>query len=233
VFYTGLASDFDGTLATNGRIPGDVLEGLRAFRRTGRKLLLVTGRELADLRACLPELCLFERIVAENGGVLYEPATERQRALGPAPTEEFVDALRSRGVVPLSVGNVIVATWEPHQQTVLDVIRQLGLELQIIFNKGAVMVLPSGVNKASGLAAALAELDMSAHNVVGIGDAENDYAFLDYCGCAAAVANALPMLKQTVDIVTTSPRGAGVLELMEQICGRDAELLPASGAGIT
>ena len=60
----------------------------------------------------------------------------------------------------------------------LDTIRDLGLELQVIFNKGAVMVLPAGVNKASGLAAALADLGLSPHNVVGVGDAENDHAFL-------------------------------------------------------
>ena len=52
----------------------------------------------------------------------------------------------------------------------LEAIRELGLELQIIFNKGAVMVLPAGVSKASGLEAALALLKLSPHNLVGIGD---------------------------------------------------------------
>jgi hypothetical protein len=60
----------------------------------------------------------------------------------------FVDRLRELGVSPLSVGRTIVATWEPHQKTVLDVIHELALELHIIFNKGAVMVLPGNVNKA-------------------------------------------------------------------------------------
>jgi hypothetical protein len=46
-----------------------------------------------------------------------------------------------------------VATWEPHQATVLEAIRELGLEHHIIFNKGAVMVLPPGINKAAGLEA--------------------------------------------------------------------------------
>jgi HAD superfamily hydrolase (TIGR01484 family) len=82
--------------------------------------------------------------------------------------------LRELNVTPLSVGRSIVATWEPHQATVLQVIKELGLELQIIFNKGAVMVLPPGVNKATGLLAALEEMELSAHNVVGVGDAEND-----------------------------------------------------------
>jgi len=114
-----------------------------------------------------------------------------------------------------------VATQHLHKNTVLDAIRQLGLELQVIFNKGAVMVLPSGVNKATGLAAALAELSLSPHNVVGIGDAENDHAFLRLCECAAAVGNALPMLQDQADYITHGVCGAGVEELIEQLVADD------------
>jgi hydroxymethylpyrimidine pyrophosphatase-like HAD family hydrolase len=97
----------------------------------------------------------------------------------------------------------------------LEVIKQLGLEVQIIFNKGAVMVLPAGVNKATGLAAALKEAGLSPDDCVGVGDAENDHAFLDFCGCAVAVANALDSLKQHADHVTHLPNGAGVAEAVE------------------
>jgi hypothetical protein len=58
------------------------------------------------------------------------------------------------------------------------------------------MVLPPGINKATGPKAALADLELSPHNVVGIGDAENDFAFLKSCGCSAAVSNAVPALKK-------------------------------------
>jgi haloacid dehalogenase-like hydrolase len=51
------------------------------------------------------------------------------------------------------------------------------------------MVLPAGVTKATGLAAALHTLGRSPHNLVGVGDAENDHAFLRLCECAVAVAN--------------------------------------------
>jgi 3-deoxy-D-manno-octulosonate 8-phosphate phosphatase KdsC-like HAD superfamily phosphatase len=61
---------------------------------------------------------------------------------------------------------------------VLEALRDLGLDRQIIFNKNAGMILPSGVNKASGLTAALEELRISHHNVVSIGDAENDLPML-------------------------------------------------------
>ncbi|HEV2729789.1 MAG TPA: HAD hydrolase family protein, partial [Terriglobales bacterium] len=62
-------------------------------------------------------------------------------------------------------------------------------------------------NKASGLKAALDELSLSFHNVVGIGDAENDHAFLAVCECGVAVANALPALKDRADIVTAGDHG--------------------------
>src|SRR5262249_55575739 len=136
-------------------------------------------------------------------------AADRERAIAAAPPAKFVAALEARGVTPLSVGRSIVATWEPHEKTVLEVIHQLGLELQIIFNKGAVMVLPPGVNKASGLVAALVELELSPHNVVGVGDAENDHAFLSICGCRVAVANAIERIKENADVVTEGARGLG------------------------
>jgi hypothetical protein len=106
---------------------------------------------------------------------------------------------------------------------VLETIRDLGLELQVIFNKGAVMILPSGVNKATGLAAALELLCLSPHNVVAVGDAENDHALCQACEASAAVANALPTLKDAVDIVLASHHGGGVEELIERVLADDLQ----------
>ena len=84
--------------------------------------------------------------MAENGALIYRPATREERLLGERPPQKFVDMLRAKGVGPISVGRSIVATWEPHEKTVLETIHECGLELQVIFNKGAVMILPAGVN---------------------------------------------------------------------------------------
>jgi hypothetical protein len=181
----------------------------------------VTGRQLEDLLAIFPQVTLFTRVVAENGAVLYDPACREETILATPPPEEFYQALHARGVGSLSRGRVIVATEHPYEVAVLDTIQSLGLELQVIFNKGSVMILPSGVNKATGLTAALEEVGLSPHNVVGVGDAENDHAFLRLCECAVAVANALPMLKEQADVVTQSDCGAGVGELIEQLVSTD------------
>ena len=225
--YHGLACDYDGTVAFDGHMDEATVDALRRVRETGRKLLLVTGRELPDLLEIVPDPTLFDRIVAENGALLYRPASREERPLAEPPPESFLVELGRRGVEPLSVGRVIVSTREPNQTAVLDAIRHLGLERQVIFNKGAVMVLPSGVNKATGLDAALDELGLSAHNCVAIGDAENDHAFLGRAECAVAVDNALPALKAVADLVTTGDHGRGARELIEALVTTDlADLAP-------
>ncbi len=211
--YHVLATDYDGTIAKDGALDARTVEALRKLLGTGRKLVLVTGRELSDLQRVCPHLDLFQLVVAENGALLYRPADKTQTVLADPPPPAFVAELERRGVAPLTAGASIVATWEPHSQTVLDTIRDLGLELQVIFNKGAVMVLPAGVNKATGLTEALRELRLSPRNVLAVGDAENDHSFLKLCELSAAVANALPAIKEAVDIVTQADHGAGVAEL--------------------
>jgi hydroxymethylpyrimidine pyrophosphatase-like HAD family hydrolase len=229
VRYLALACDYDGTVATRGRLTDSTIAALERCRASGRRVLLVTGREMEPLREVCARLDLFDLIVAENGGLLYEPRTGRGRPLAVSPPPDFVAALRDRGVVPLSVGRVVVATRDPYGPVVLDAIRECGLEWQVTFNKGAVMVLPTGVNKASGLAAALAELGISARAVVGVGDAENDHAFLAACECAVAVANALPSLKAEADLVTVGDHGAGVEELIARLLADDLDSVVAPG----
>jgi hydroxymethylpyrimidine pyrophosphatase-like HAD family hydrolase len=223
--YHALACDYDGTIAHHGRVDALTVGALERVKASGRKLLLVTGRELDDLMQVFPQIDLFDRIVAENGALLYDPATRHEQTLSPPPPAEFVLELKRRGVQRVSVGRVIVATWEPDDAIVHAVIRDMALELQVIFNKGAVMVLPTGLNKAVGLRRALELLKLSLHNTVGVGDAENDHAFLAACECGVAVANALDSIKTRVDWVTPSDHGAGVVELIDRLIETDlAEL---------
>jgi HAD superfamily hydrolase (TIGR01484 family) len=219
--FLALACDYDGTLATDGVIDEATVRALKRCRESGRKLLMVTGRELPELISICPHLKLFHRIVAENGALLYRPETGEEVLLGPPPDEQFLAILRQAEVARLSVGRVIVATWEPHETTVLNAIRDLGLELHVIFNKGAVMVLPSGINKATGLAAALKELELSPHNVAAVGDAENDHALLSSCEAGISVSNAVPTLKTRADLVTQADHGAGVAELIDRMITDD------------
>jgi HAD superfamily hydrolase (TIGR01484 family) len=220
-----LATDYDGTLATHGTVESATTAALVRLRQAGRRVLLVTGRELPDLKKVYPEFTVFDRIVAENGALLYDPASDQETLLCEPPSEVLVERMRALDI-PFSVGRAVIATTEPHHHAVLEAVHELGLELQLTFNKGAVMVLPSGVNKATGLHAVLKEMGATAESTVGIGDAENDHAFLAVCGCGVAVANALPSLKSRAQMITRGTHGAGVVEIVEEMI---ADTLLCSG----
>lgn len=222
--FRALATDFDGTLASDGAVTQSTLEALQRLKAAGFRLILATGRRLNELIAIFPAVMLFDQVVAENGALLYEPATSTSRVLAPAVNARILDVLRDRGVTPLMLGQVIIASWQEHETVIRQAVAASGLPLQVICNKDAVMILPVGVSKASGVEAALNALSLSYAQVVGIGDAENDIDFLAKCGLAVAVDNALPEVKARAQMITRATHGAGVAELAEwlmQPAGRE------------
>ena len=216
-----LACDYDGTIAEEGRVPPDTAAVLARVRESGRRLFLVTGRMLDDLKSVCPDVDrMFDLVVAENGGLLYIPDRREVRRLGDAPEPALIDALLRRGV-PLDVGTAILATTAEYSEAALAAIRETGVERSLVFNKGALMLLPGGVTKGTGLGAALDLCHLSPRNLAGVGDAENDHAFLSMCECAAAVADAVPALRERADVVSKAPGHLGTVEFIEQHVLRD------------
>lgn len=226
--YLALVTDYDGTLSSDGSVSEQAVRALERLRISGRRAILVTGRRLDDLLAICPCASLFDLVVAENGAIVYDPASREETRLANPPSKLLVQRLQARGVTPLEIGQVLVATHAPHRAAVQDVIWELGLEAQVIGNRGAVMVLPAGINKATGLEHALRKLGLSRHEVVGVGDAENDHSFLACCECAVAVANATPSIKQIVDFTTAAENGDGVVELIDALIADDLRRLAGS-----
>jgi len=228
--FLALATDYDGTLARDGVAPPSTVAALEKLRASGRKLLLVTGRLLEDIEEVFPSYRLFAWIVAENGALLYCPATGEMRLLAEPVPGGLAEALRERGIPEVSVGRSIVATWRPHDRDVLQTLADMRIDRAMIYNKHAVMVLPEGVDKASGLMAALRVMKIPARNVVAVGDAENDLPMLVECGCGVAVSNALDSVKTKADVVTIADHGAGVEELINHLLDDDlASLAPPRG----
>jgi len=212
-----LACDYDETLARDGQIDPSTVEALVRLKTSGKKIVLVTGRELDDLLQVCREIKLFDLVVAENGAVLFCPVNGHTRALAGRPPEGLLKALRERGVQPLSTGQCIMATVLKHYAVVLETIAGMKLNREVILNRSSVMVLPAGIHKGTGLKLALEELKVPLANVVGIGDAENDDAFLSLCGSYVAVGNAIPAIQEAADIVTDMDHGAGVTQVIERV----------------
>lgn len=218
--YLALACSYDETIAVDGRIDQATEAGLRRLVASGRQLVLLSRRPLDELLATLPEH-LFVWIVAEYGGLLHHPGTRMGRPLADPIPHAVVQGLRDREVTPLAVGQVSVATSQANQAALQEVVQEAGVELEVVADKDQVLAVPAGVDKATGLDAALQELELSAHNLVGVGHAATDQGFLGRCAVAVAVANAAEALKQRCDLVTKRPAGAGVVELVDRLVTED------------
>jgi phosphoglycolate phosphatase (TIGR01487 family) len=227
--FAAVAVDYDGTLARDGVVDPVTITAIEQYLQSGRKFILVTGRIVKDLLVVFPQARLCTSIVGENGAVLYDPVTDQHEVLGAPPPAAFIEALVHKQVSPLEVGESIIATLRPHEIAALEAIRDLGLEHHVVFNRESVMILPSGVNKATGLMVALKHLGLSPHNVVGIGDSENDHALFEAVECGVAVRNAIPTLRERADVVTSGESGAGVSEVLQALVQDDLQTLVPNG----
>ncbi|MGZ8464022.1 MAG: HAD-IIB family hydrolase [Candidatus Binatia bacterium] len=219
MYCRAIACDFDGTGATDGHPAPEIYAALAAARTQGIVSLLVTGRVLEDVQRACEEFSPFDAVVAENGAVIYLCDIGRMIQIGEPPPEHFLGELRAQGV-PFHTGAVIVATWEPHVYKVLELIRRFGLDAQLIFNRAALMVLPSGINKAVGVRRALDELGRSERNLIAFGDAENDIPMLTDAELGVAARGSIPAVLALADDRVSQPGGAGVSSYIRTVLER-------------
>jgi hypothetical protein len=125
--YLAWVTDYDGVIAHDGRPSEAALAALRRLRSSGRRAVLMTGRRLDDLIGDFQQLELFDCVVAENGAVIYEPATRKETSLAKPPPPQFIERLKELKVEPLEVGRVIVSTWLPQHTAVIQAIQETGL----------------------------------------------------------------------------------------------------------
>jgi hydroxymethylpyrimidine pyrophosphatase-like HAD family hydrolase/energy-coupling factor transporter ATP-binding protein EcfA2 len=218
--FTVLACDYDGTIAREGYVDDKTAWDLGRVRTSGRQLVLVTGRDLPTLRAVCPHLVLFDGVVAENGALLYRPDDGSEQVLADPPPAALAERLRGNDV-PVDTGRAVIFTWRPNEVAALEAIAELGLGHQVLLNRQAVMVVPPGVTKGTGLLAALDELRMSAHNTVAVGDAENDHDLIAVAACGVAVGDSVPALAEHADRVTEAAGPDGTRELIAALLDDD------------
>lgn len=210
---TVLAFDLDGTLTQTDRVADSTWRLLRQARSRGFTMILVTGRVMETFAAEGPFAELCEAIVAEDGAVVYFPRNDNVTLpfgrLAPALVHRL-----ERLDIPLERGMALLATHVPHDKAILQLLQETGGGATVEYNRGAVMVLPPGATKGTGLQYALRELGYSTHNVIACGDAENDRSLFETAELAVAVANASPDIQRLADAVLAHPNGQGVEVLL-------------------
>ena len=188
-FIRAIALDLEGTLDERDRLSKAAMVAVDEIRDGTLVAVLGTGRILTELDAASPGLSdRFDAAVAENGAVLAlgdevpdltEPVEE---ALSTELTNEDVTLRRSR---VLLAGDTVYSSRRRGRPSARPSIARSRS------NRGALMIVPAGVSKATGLQAALNERGISAHNSLALGDAGDDLALLPCGRDRVAVANAV------------------------------------------
>ncbi|MGB3851977.1 MAG: HAD-IIB family hydrolase [Tunicatimonas sp.] len=216
MYLKTLAFDLDGTLTESDTLSEKIKSMLTKVKNEGFIVLLVTGRRLR----AIPDLTFFEyiceAIVAENGAVLYFPSNDTVSL----PFGELAVDVKKQLLaldIPLEVGMAIVATWTPHDREVIEILTKTGYAATVEYNKGAVMILPPGASKGSGLRIALHDLGYSPHNLIAFGDAQNDRSLFEQVELSVAVDNASSEIKAIADVVLTKPNGTGICDFLESL----------------
>lgn len=211
-FLNVVALDLDGTVSIDGSPHPDTMDAIDAARLSGLTVILATGRIQAELEAEFPGLTdHFDALVLENGAVVVSGG--RARALTP-PLDPGLDQLLDERGVPFRRGKVLRALDGAFAPEAVRAVNELGLDHQVVHNRGAAMVLPAGVTKGTGLVAVLADARRSPHNAIGVGDAENDLALLDAAEVGIAVPDSVPSLLRRADVVLERGPGNGIPALL-------------------
>lgn len=223
--FTVLALDYDGTIARDGVLDPDVRSAIAEVRAHGITVMLVTGRILDELRRVAGDLRFVDAVVAENGAVLAFPGRGQASVLAPAVPAALADEIVRRGV-PITTGHSVIESEARFAPVILEAIRKLELPYVILFNRGRLMALPTGVNKASGFREALRTLRLSPHNAIAIGDAENDHDLLEVAELGVAVAWGSTALQARADEVLPGDGPQAVAEYIRHV-GAHPRLSPA------
>jgi len=223
MYCRAIACDYDGTSASDGHLAPEVAAALHAAREAGIVTLLVTGRVLDDLRVALVDFSAFDAVVAENGAVVWLRENDRTIILGAPPSEQFLGRLRAARI-PFHAGAVVVGTWDTHAPELIALVRETGADLQLVFNRAAVMLLPTGINKAVGTQRALDELGRSPRNLIAFGDAENDLPLFALTEFAVAARGSVPAVMAAADDRLRLPGAGGVADWIRALLQRGGKM---------
>jgi hydroxymethylpyrimidine pyrophosphatase-like HAD family hydrolase len=209
-----LACDYDGTLATHDRIGEPARRALTRARERGMRLILVTGRTFFELARVCERLDLFDAVVAENGAVLYLPEPGSIRDEGPPAPARLLAELDRAGVA-YQVGRVVVGMARADESRVRQALAACHVSLDLVYNRAALMLLPTGVSKGTGVRHALRLLGLSPHDALALGDAENDLMLFEACGYAGCPENGVPELRARADWIFPGEDGEGLARAIE------------------
>lgn len=211
-----LATDLDETLTYGGgsRIEKDVKKAMLKLRSNGWLLVLATGRDKPYLMKREDIENIFDAWIMEGGLSIYIPSQNIYKVFVTSQWVRFIDSLRKMSFAKPKENTITLR--RENIEDVKRIAEKFQIDISFRDNKGTIMLLPKGVNKAYALHKLMEILDVDGPIVV-IGDSEIDLELFEEADFSVAVANAEDKIKAKADYVTREADGEGVVEAVNLI----------------
>lgn len=222
--FVAIISDYDRTLTDESlKLWRPAIEALKSLREKREiKIVIASGRRLSFLLEKLDSLNLVDAFIAENGAVVHIPKSNITSTFNKDMSQ--VKAALNASSVPTEEGDVVVSTKRAFEKEVKRILRERGLRMGFHYNRDALMILPAGVSKATGVLWAGSELGLSTGGLICIGDAENDLPLFEIASVRVAPEDAIPEVKNKADVVCTGVCGLGVTRFLNDLLTGNPEI---------
>ena len=222
--FRAFAVDIDGTLTENGggAIHLGALAKLRHLEKLGYNVIYVTGRSSIEAYVLAVFGGTTRIAVGENGGAItiapqeHKLLASKQKCVaGYELLRKNIDGVEIKPVFPRMTEVVMQRTFDLEQgQRILD---ENHLDLYLSDSKYAYHINEKGMDKGTGLKAALQLLKLDPTQAIAIGDSETDIPLFDECGYSIALGHAEEGVKARAKQVVRGREGSGLVEAIDLV----------------
>ncbi len=217
-----IITDYEQTITD--KMPGDDFNEtdidrgmLRSMRKLNIDLILATGRNIRYVKRMCKKFTGWRCIVAENGAVIYFPATKKTITINTYYMTRAKKLIKNLNLPGTMAGKVIVRARAVDEQLIKEKLGKLNEKVSIIKNANEIMIVPINVDKGLGLRIAMRYLNIDMDKTIVIGNGENSQSMFMNPGIKIALSNAAEKLKKLADHVTKNTSTKGMRELITQI----------------
>lgn len=218
--------DIDGTLTDmKRRLDPLAVEVFEKLRMLEVPAILATGNVHCFTRAAVIMLGTPHVFISENGGLVSYADGDIELLADLSLCEEAYQRLKE--VYPLERHDSryrmtdLVLKRNFNVEEAISRIQEWGLPVDLLDSTFAVHITDRRVDKGKGLLKILDHLQLNKDEVAAVGDSISDLPLFHVAGFSAAVANALPDIKEAVDFVSPSKFGKGAYEIVEYMIEQD------------
>lgn len=243
--YKALMLDLDGTTIKNhpDALPSPKVKAAIAKARKTIHVCVVTSRPLAFAFSPIAELKLSSPCIIDSGAQIFDPVS--QKIIWEQPIEKtdvktifnfakekkiefylsdgtFEKRPHLKKTTPKAVFDILLRNLTNEQADKfveeLSHISTISLHKILSWNIGTIALLISHATatKQHGIMKVAESLNISTHEMIGVGDGYNDFPLLMACGLKVAMGNAVDELKAIADYIAPSVNDDGVADVIEK-----------------